>query len=123
MGVVVHNMKMPRSCLQCQLETEDAKCSICPEEETNYVRRPERCPLEEYEEEEKTAEGENTKLFGAASAILLFILTLVICFLVVAVLTRIFCWGFGRVWNWKVAIGSYVFMFLVVTVMKLGREL
>lgn len=62
----------------------------------------------------------------SVTRILLSILILLtfasVVFLVIAGLTWVICWGFDKVWSWKVAIGSTVFMYLVVTTLRIGRS-
>jgi len=53
---------------------------------------------------------------------LIFGFIAVVFFLIISGLTWVICWGFDKVWSWKVAIGATVLMGLVIFTLKVGNS-
>ena len=63
------------------------------------------------------------KVIRALFSLLLGLLAIsAVVFLVVSGLTWVICWGFDKVWSWKVAIGATVLMMMVIVTLKVGNS-
>lgn len=67
-------------------------------------------------------EDEKVSVAKLIGAILVLLSTLFLAFLAIAAVTWVICWGFDKVWSWKVAIGAAATMTLVIVTLRAGTH-